>query len=341
MVDRLVSCLMAVSLALLIWLYTRSRDHETLDNVTVPVEVVLTARQAEGYTLELTGQRQVGVSFTGAVQRIRELQMILQRKELRVVKTVTVPDERLTESRLTDAVTIEGSDLNAPPGVTPIVKEGHNRVTYTLHRLIERRLPVRFDHVRETPTGPVLLDPPTVLVKGPQELLDRMSVIPTEPSELPTRPLHSPPNVAAIGRVPVMTELEGRPIKVNPPRVVVRVPGQARKLYELADVPVTFLCPANFPLRPKFIDERAGKVTLKLYGPIQDEPPKIYAFVDLSKGKFVSGLNHEPLQLQLPRDFQLTQDAPRVIAFELLPGDFVPDGLAPPSTTPPPPAGSE
>lgn len=340
MVDRLVSCLMAVSLALLIWLYTRSRDHEMLDNVPVPVELVVAARQAEAYTLELTGQRQVVVSFTGPVQRIRELQMILQRKELHVVKTITVADERLNESRLTDAVTVEASDLDAPLGVTPLVKEGHNRIGYTLHRLIERRLPVRFDHLREGPIGPVLLDPPTVLVKGPQELLDRMSVIPTEASELPTRPLHSPPNVAAIGRVPVVSELEGRPIKVTPPRVIVRVPGQARKLYELADVPVTFLCPANFPLRPKFIDERAGKVTLRLFGPVQDEPPKVYAFVDLSKGKFVSGLNHEPLQLQLPRDYQLAHDAPRVIAFELLPGDFVPDGLGTP-TAPAPSAGSE
>lgn len=105
-------------------------------------------------------------------------------------------------------------------------------------------------------------------------------------------------------------------------------------------MPVHFLCPANFHLRPKFIDERAGKITLKLLGPVQDEPPKVYAFIDLSKGKFVSGLNHEPLQLQLPRDFQLAHEPPRVIAFELLPGDFVPDGLGMP-TQPTVPPGAE
>jgi hypothetical protein len=33
------------------------------------------------------------------------------------------------------------------------------------------------------------------------------------------------------------------------------------------------------------------------------------------------------LQLQLPRDFQLVKDAPRVATFQLLPGDFAPDGL--------------
>jgi hypothetical protein len=210
-------------------------------------------------------------------------------------------------------------------------------VPYTLHRLVERRLPVRFDHLRDSPTGVVLLEPSTVLVRGPQEVLDRVQSIPTQPSELPARPLHSPANVAAIGRVPLVEEIEGRPVRVTPPRVAVRVPGQARKAYELTDVQVQFLCPPNFHLRPKFIDERSGKVTLRLLGPAMDEPPKVQAFIDLSKGRFVSGLNHEPLQIQLPKEFQLAHDPPRVVAFELLPGDFAPDGLgmpAPPATSP-------
>src|SRR5205823_4725591 len=138
----------------------------------------------------------------------------------------------------------------------------------------------------------------------------------------------SPQGFAAVGRVAIVTDLEGRPVKVTPAHVMVRVP--ARKLYELTEVPVQFLCPANFHLKPKFIDERVGKVTLKLYGPAQAEPPKVYAFIDLTRGKFTSGLNHEPLQLQLPRDFALAQEAPRVVAFELLPGDFVPGGLGMP-----------
>lgn len=153
MIDRLLSVLMAVCLALLVWLYTRSRDHEMLDNVTLPVEVVLAPRYAEHYHLEVTGQAQILTSFTGPVQRIRELQMMMQRKELQVVKTFNVPDERLNESRFTEAVVIEAGDLNAPPGVTPLVKQGHNRVLCTLHRLVERRLPVRFDHLRNNARG--------------------------------------------------------------------------------------------------------------------------------------------------------------------------------------------
>jgi hypothetical protein len=251
---------------------------------------------------------------------------VLQRKELRVSLTLTVPDERLQESRYSDVIRVEPGDVHAPPGVTVTLVEGRNRIPVTLHRLVERRLPVRFDHVHDEPVGPVVLEPATVLVRGPQEVLERVRSIPTEPSELPRRPVNLHPGAAVVGRVPLVQELEGRPVRVFPARVTVRVPAQLRKVYELTDVPVHFLCPANFLLRPRFLDERSGKVTLHLQGPAQDEPPKVLAFVDLSRGRFVSGLNHEPLQLQLPKDFQLAQDPPRVVGFELVPVDAVPVG---------------
>ena len=336
MVDRLLSVLVAVSLALLVWLYARSREQETLDNVAVPVQVVLAPRQADQYDLELTGPSQVVLSFSGAPARMRELQGMLQRKELHLAKTITVPDERLKEVRYSDAVVVEASDINAPPGVTPLVNDGRNRIPFTLHRLKEVYLPVKFDYVREGPTGPLVMEPTTVLVRGPCEVLDRAQFIKTRPSDLPARPMHTPLNVAAIGRVPMIDEIDGRPVRVTPPQVLVRVPGQQQKLYELTDVPVQFLCPANFFLRPKFIDDRNGKVCLRLIGPAQDEPPRVLAFIDLSKGRFTSGLNHEPLQLQLPKDFQLAQEPLRVLGFELLPGDFAPDGLGTPGAAPSP-----
>src|SRR5438045_2825302 len=107
MFDRLLSLVMAVCLALLIWLYARSREQELLATAPIPVEVVLNPRQAEHYSLEVTGPRQVLISFTGPPQRIRELHMMLQRKELHVVKTITVPDERLNDSRFADTLVIE------------------------------------------------------------------------------------------------------------------------------------------------------------------------------------------------------------------------------------------
>lgn len=327
MIDRSLSAAVAVSLALLVWLYARSRDQEMLDNVTVPVTVVLAPKQAEHYTLELAGEAQATVSFTGPPHRIRELHGMLQRKELHVVKTITVPNERLGDGRYSDAAVVEAGDINAPLGVSVLPAEGRNRIPFTVHRLVERRLPVRFDHLREDPAGTVVLDPKTVLVRGPREVLDRAQDIPTEPSELPARPMHSPASVAAIGRVPLVKELEGRQVRVTPPTVLVRVPGKPRKLYEVADVPVQFLTPANFHLRPKFLDEKDGRVSLKLLGPASDDPPRVAAFIDLTRGQFLTGLNHEPLRLHLPRDFQLARDAPRVVTFELLPGDSHLDGL--------------
>lgn len=315
MFDRLLSGVVAVSLALLVWLYARSRDQEVLDSVPVPVQVVVAPHQAENYHLELTAPAQMPVSFTGSPARIRELQNMLQRHDLQIVLTVTVPDERLRDGRYADALIVEPSDIHAPVGVTPIVPEGRNRVPFTLHRQVERRLPVRFDHLRDEPTGPIVISPAMVLVRGPQEVLDRMRDVPTEPSELPSRSLSAN---GATGRVALVRELEGRAVRVTPSEVQVRVPTQARKIYELTDVPVYFLCPPKFKLQPKFFDERAGKVCLRLIGPAQEEPPKVHAFVDLTRGHFASGLYHEPLQLQLPRDFQLDQDPPRVVGFEIL-----------------------
>src|SRR5947209_6685831 len=143
MFDRLLSSVVAVSLALLVWLYARSRDQEMLDNVPVPVQVVLAPAQADNYSLEVNGPTQVLVSFSGPPARIRELHGMLQRKELHVLLTVSVPDERLSESRYSDAVLVEPGHIHAPLGVTPIVPEGKNRIRFTLHRLVERPLPVR------------------------------------------------------------------------------------------------------------------------------------------------------------------------------------------------------
>src|SRR5687768_707354 len=117
MMDRILSLLVAVSLSLLIWLYSRSRDQETLDNVPIPVKVVIAPRQADHYTLEVAAETQVLATFTGAPARMRELHAMIQRHELHVVKTLTVPDDKLDAARISDGVVIEGSDINAPLGV--------------------------------------------------------------------------------------------------------------------------------------------------------------------------------------------------------------------------------
>src|SRR5262249_51656941 len=90
-----------------------------------------------------------------------------------------------------------------------------------------------------------------------------------------------------------------------------------QRLYELAEVPVQFLCPASFPLKPLFGDERGGKITLRLMGPAGDESPAVIAFIDLTGRKWEPGLYEEPVNLQLPKDFQLAQSPPRLVAFQL------------------------
>src|SRR5262245_39565604 len=109
MLDRFITSLVAISLACLVWLYARSRDHEMLDNVPIPVLISLAPGQSENHELEITGPNQVPVSFTGPPSRIRELRSMLQRGELRIELSLTIPEDRLEESRYLDTIRIEAS----------------------------------------------------------------------------------------------------------------------------------------------------------------------------------------------------------------------------------------
>lgn len=323
MFDRLLSLFVAVSLALLVWLYARSRDQEILDHVPIPVQVSLASHQADHYALEPAGPPQVLATFTGPPARVREVRALLQREELRVGLTFTVPSDRLKEGRLSEVLTVDAADVHTPPGVTTTLVPGRNQVRIVLHRLAERRLPVRFDHSLEAHLGPVAVEPSAVVVRGPQEVVERLASISTQPWVLPNAPGRA--DGAPCARVPLVREVENRPVACEPSFVRVRTCPQELKTYPLADVPVHFLCPSSFPLRPRFSNDRAGKVSLRLRGPQQDEPPRVYAFVDLTRLSARPGFYEEPVQLQLPKDFKLA-DAPsaRKAAFELLPADQKP-----------------
>ncbi|HEX4592263.1 MAG TPA: hypothetical protein VH120_20175, partial [Gemmataceae bacterium] len=65
MFDRLISASVSIALAFLVWLYARSRDQETLDNVPIPVRVKLPEGDASQYLLEVNGPGYVPASFTG------------------------------------------------------------------------------------------------------------------------------------------------------------------------------------------------------------------------------------------------------------------------------------
>jgi hypothetical protein len=321
MTDRLFSFLVALSLALLVWLYTRSRVKEMLDQVPIPVQVVVAAGQADHYEVEVNGPTQVPVSFTGPPSRIRELRGMIQRGEMQIEATLSVPEDRQDEPRYVEAIRIEAGDVHPPPGVQAVVVEGRNRIPVTLHRLVERRLAVRYDHAAEEGIGPAKIDPPFVMVRGPQEVLDRERTISTQVMPLPPRTEASAVKEEIIKvTLPLVQDLSGRPVRTTPACVQVQVTRKPQqKIYELTDVPVQFLCPPNFGLRPMFGDERAGRISLRVRGPAGDEAPAVVAYIDLGGRKWETGLYEETLRLQLPRDYQLAQGPPRRVAFQLVP----------------------
>jgi hypothetical protein len=320
MLDRLVSFLAALSLAFLIWLYARSRDQDTLDNVPIPVHVSLASGQADQYDLEVNGPSQIYASFTGPPSRIRELRNQLQRGELNAAVVLGVSEEFTHEARYSDTARVQASDIPAPRGLAVRVVEGRNQIPVTLHRLVERHLPVRFFHSPDERIREVAVEPATVLVRGRQEVLDRIRAIPTQPFSLPAD-LQTIPGQDSVTTewVALVEDVEDRPIRTTPARVQVRFTIKPqKKIYELPDVPVSFLCPPGFALRPKFRDDRAARIHLKVLGPAGVETPTVTAFVDLTRRKFEPGLYaDEPIQVQLPKDFQLAQNAPRSASFQL------------------------
>jgi hypothetical protein len=315
----ILEMLVALCLAFLVWLYTRSRGQETLDQVSIPVQVKLAAKFAGQFELEVAGANRVTASFSGPPSRIRELRRNLQRGLVQVAITASVPEDKQNDSTFSDVIRIDASSLPVPPGVVAVLQEEGSALSVTFHRLVERQLPVRLDYAGEYRLSQIKFEPATVIVRGPKEILDRARSLNTQPFTVTAPPDPSNGNETNVReQVTLVTELDGRPIQVNPKTVSFRCKVQPRqRIYELADVPVRFLCPPDFPWRPRFANERAGKVTLRVIGPSGEEPPPVLAFIDLTKGNIGRGRNLEPLRLQLPRDFQLAQETPIVIPFHL------------------------
>jgi hypothetical protein len=322
MLDRIYSVAVALGMAALVWLYARSREQDLLDNVAVPVQIALAPAQADHYRIDVGGPSQVPVSFAGPPSRLRELRGMIQRGELRVDVNLEVPEAHQNEPRYQQVVRIDQDDIHAE-GVTPILVEGRNRLLVTLYRLVERRLPVRFEHGPDDLVGQPAIDPPTVLVRGPQEVLDHLRALPTQAVALPPPPEGPAADPVELGPVPLADEAEGKPVTASPGSVMVRVTLRPRsRVYEV-EAPIHFLCPPGFSRRPRFLSERDGKLQVRLRGPASEEAPRVSAFIDLTgPGKFGaaadSGLYEEPVQLQLPAGFQLLAPSHCLATFQLV-----------------------
>lgn len=322
MLDRMLSLLIAVTLACLAWLYARNRDPEVLDNVPVPVQVALVAGQAESYDLELNAPAQVPVSFKGPPSRMRELRQMLQEGGVVVSLILSVPDERKGEAKYLDTLRVDAADVPAPPGVTPMVLEGRNRIPVTLRRVVQRRLPVRLDPPPDDRVNSVRIEPETVLVRGPKVILDRARAVLTQACLLSGGPEGGPEQQqVSLGAVPLVRELDGRPIACVPDAVSVRVTFRSReRVYELAGVRVHFLCPAGFRLRPRFADPGSERIGLAVAGPSDREPAGVIAFVDLTRRPFKPGIYvNESLTVQLPGGYRLVREPAAAPPFELAP----------------------
>jgi hypothetical protein len=336
MSDRILTPVIALGLAFLVWMYTRSRNQEILDRYEVPVELELAAGQADWYELEIKDSPLVPVSFSGPPSRIRELRGLLQQGRVRIQRTINIPEDRLEEARISEVLRFEASELPTLPGINAMIVENQNRVAITLRRIVEKRMPVRLNHTAGERVGPVTVEPATVLVRGPKETLERHEFIETQLYTVP--PNSSTPETRVtetIEGLPLVKELSGRLVRLEPERVSVRFTLRPRqKMHELSDVPVHFLCPPNFPYRPQFRSEREGRVALKVLGPATEDHPAVSAYVDLTTRKFGPGLHpEEPLRVQLPPGYRLAQDPPRLASFQLIPletpmkpaGSLIPD----------------
>lgn len=315
MVDRIISALLALGIASMIWLQTRNRDFETLSRVKIPLELTLPKDKEGEFTISLRSKPNVEASFQASPRRMREVESLLKRDDFRIRVEIPIPPERLQENSWEDQYTIEADSMPLlPPGVGVTMEDRSNRISYVVTSIIERQLPVRL--VTDLGTAPpdLVLDPPSVIVRGPRDVIQKALFIPTQAAPVDSRPgspLRFPP------RIPIVAEIEGKKITATPSTVGIRQPARPQKTYEITDVPVSFLCPPNQGLRPRFINERDGKISVRVRGPIQDQPPAVYAFVDLTKSRFLAGLTTEPIQMIPPPEFQLEQEELKKVGIEL------------------------
>src|SRR6202022_4134526 len=103
-----------------------------------------------------------------------------------------------------------------PPGVIAVVAEEGTTIPYTVHRLAERLLPVRLDYAGEARLSQVKVEPATVMVRGPKDILDRLWSLSTQPYVMPSSPDGIAGNTLVRGQVSLVSELEGRPLQTTP-----------------------------------------------------------------------------------------------------------------------------
>ncbi len=313
-----LEAVVAVCLAFLIWMYTHSRAGDSTDFVQVPVQLQLPPGQRDQFAIESQGPMRVNVMFSGPYARIREVRRKIQRGAVQAIVTVTVPEDKQHENSYADIARVSIADLSVPPGVTVELADDNATIPITIHRLVERILPVRLDVTGEVRVSHVKLEPTTVTVRGPKSILDRVAFIPTQPCSLQADTENASAEPIAREQVALVTELEGRPIADESAQRASALPGRAqaeglRAARRAGAFPLSggLPAPTTLPRRPP------GPGLVAAAGAGDRDAAAGAGVHRFDGGKFARGRNLEPLRLQLPKDFQLVQNSTILVPFAL------------------------
>ncbi len=327
MFDRIITPVIALGLGFLVWIYIRSRDQEQYEH-DIPLTVQIANNQADQFALEREETYNVPISFAGPPSRIREVRNLVRQGVLKLQQIITIPDEKAQDNRLANMqipLRVDLVGLSLPTGVQAVIPEFKSRLQVGIRRIIQKRMPVRLQFSSEQALDRIIIEPNTVLVRGPKEVLDLENSIQTQ-LYIPRNDLKSDQGDQFVNpfTLGLVNKMGGLPIKTDPSTVRVSlVIKSPQKVHELKDVPVNFLCPHNFPYRPRFTTEQSGTITLRVRGPNTEVKPVVLAYVNLTTRKFQPGLHaEEPIHVELPPGFELAQDPPRVSSFQLDPIDL-------------------
>jgi hypothetical protein len=313
----LLELVVAWCLAFIVWLYMHSRVHQTLEHTQIPVSVHLAPAQRDHFVLELPNVPKATLSFSGPSSRMRELKKKLYRGQIQAVVIYAVPEDKQKESTFGDLANIEGAKLSVPPGIMVEWHGTNLTVPLTVHRLVERTLPVKLDYTGDVNVTNVKIEPAAVSVRGPKAVLDRAQAISTLPIELSAPAGDDPKESHVHEGIALATEIDGRIVQVTPGQVQFKCKVMPRKrVFEIADVPIRFALPDQFPWQARFA-ETGGKLTLRIRGPAGDSAPSVRAYIDLAQEAYARGRNVGPVRIELPKDFQLVELRTPMAAFYL------------------------
>ncbi|MFT3879244.1 MAG: YbbR-like domain-containing protein [Gemmatales bacterium] len=289
MFDRyIITPIIALGLAFLVWVYLRSRDQE-VQSYPIPIEVSIDPQQADRYSFDSKPENQtVRVKFFGLPSRLREVKDLVEGHNLILRKVVRVPAEvdLRQDNDYQDVVQFESNSLTLPLGVHADINPVEGRLQVKLRRMMEKTVtlqPMVTTGSAQYEVDNIRLEPATVKVFGPKSILEQTSqlLLDNWQPRLPTGLTMTEEEVTGSVRLPDKIKQES--VRIVPDRVEIRARLKpALRVYEINDVPIAFLCPANFPYRPLFTADRHGAIAqLKIRGPL-NRSPEVRAYIDLT-----------------------------------------------------------